>query len=289
MWASTATMNSAGGRRSGSGRGTAGTRRRPDEVCRRHRPLAGSPSIAGRSRSPTRSWRRRNGAASGSRWRSPITAGIRSSRTGCRTRPRPPCPWPRPWRPPPNVPVPQPRPGRALSRRRVRPARGGTPGPDPGGPRDTRRGDGRSWPGLVWAGGIPVHATRSPRPCWLPGDGASPDAVCVVGCGAIGSLFAAHLAAAGEVEVWVFDVSEVQVRAINDGGLQCTGTGGPGWWRGADRHGLARGWWRGAGRRGPGDSGPLGRGSDPALPVRHRGHQVAAHGRGPGCHRERVR
>ena len=47
--------------------------------------------------------------------------------------------------------------------------------------------------------------------------------ICVVGCGAIGSLFAAHLAALGDVEVWVFDVSEAQVRAINDGGLKCPG------------------------------------------------------------------
>ena len=29
--------------------------------------------------------------------------------------------------------------------------------------------------------------------------------VCVVGCGAVGSLFAAHLAKAGEVEVWAYD------------------------------------------------------------------------------------
>jgi 2-dehydropantoate 2-reductase len=47
--------------------------------------------------------------------------------------------------------------------------------------------------------------------------------VCVVGCGAIGSLFAAHLAALADVEVWVFDVSGAQVRAINDGGLECSG------------------------------------------------------------------
>ena len=47
--------------------------------------------------------------------------------------------------------------------------------------------------------------------------------ICVVGCGAIGSLFAGHLAALGDVEVWVFDVSGAQVRAINDGGLKCPG------------------------------------------------------------------
>jgi 2-dehydropantoate 2-reductase len=47
--------------------------------------------------------------------------------------------------------------------------------------------------------------------------------ICVVGCGAIGSLFAAHLAALGDVEVWVFDVSQTQVRAINERGLRCSG------------------------------------------------------------------
>ncbi|HEY2277489.1 MAG TPA: 2-dehydropantoate 2-reductase [Streptosporangiaceae bacterium] len=47
--------------------------------------------------------------------------------------------------------------------------------------------------------------------------------ICVVGCGAIGSLFAAHLAALADVDVWVLDVYEAQVRAINDGGLECSG------------------------------------------------------------------
>ena len=62
--------------------------------------------------------------------------------------------------------------------------------------------------------------------------------ICVAGCGAIGSLFAAHLAALGDVEVWVFDVSEAQVRAINDGGLQCSGVA-------AGRHGIqARAYYR---------------------------------------------
>ncbi len=55
--------------------------------------------------------------------------------------------------------------------------------------------------------------------------------ICVVGCGAIGSLFAAHLAALGDVEVWVFDVSQAQVRAINDRGLRCSGVK-------AGRHGI---------------------------------------------------
>jgi 2-dehydropantoate 2-reductase len=62
--------------------------------------------------------------------------------------------------------------------------------------------------------------------------------ICVVGCGAIGSLFAAHLAALGEAEVWVFDVSQAQVQAINDRGLRCTGTSGG--LRGAGQRGAGR-------------------------------------------------
>ena len=42
--------------------------------------------------------------------------------------------------------------------------------------------------------------------------------ICVVGCGAIGSLFAAHLGRLPGAEVWAFDVSAVQVRAINERG-----------------------------------------------------------------------
>lgn len=47
--------------------------------------------------------------------------------------------------------------------------------------------------------------------------------VCVVGCGAIGSLFAAHLARAEGVEVWGYDVSADHVDAINTHGLRVTG------------------------------------------------------------------
>ena len=46
--------------------------------------------------------------------------------------------------------------------------------------------------------------------------------VCVVGCGAIGALFAAHLAA--EAEVWAYDVSEEHVGAINRDGLRVDDT-----------------------------------------------------------------
>ncbi len=49
--------------------------------------------------------------------------------------------------------------------------------------------------------------------------------ICVVGCGAIGSLFAAHLGRLPGVDVWAFDVSAAQVQAINQGGLRLAGTG----------------------------------------------------------------
>ena len=46
--------------------------------------------------------------------------------------------------------------------------------------------------------------------------------VCVVGCGAVGSLFAAHLATLDEVEVWAYDVAPEHVAAINAKGLRLT-------------------------------------------------------------------
>jgi 2-dehydropantoate 2-reductase len=49
--------------------------------------------------------------------------------------------------------------------------------------------------------------------------------VCVVGCGAVGSLFAANLAQLDDVEVWAYDVSQAHVDAINDDGLRLTGAG----------------------------------------------------------------
>ena len=45
--------------------------------------------------------------------------------------------------------------------------------------------------------------------------------VCVVGCGAVGSLFAAHLA--GVAEVWAYDLQRDHVDAINEGGLRISG------------------------------------------------------------------
>ena len=47
--------------------------------------------------------------------------------------------------------------------------------------------------------------------------------VCVVGCGAVGSLFAAHLAKAGEVEVWAYDVWKEHTDAIQKNGLRLSG------------------------------------------------------------------
>ena len=47
--------------------------------------------------------------------------------------------------------------------------------------------------------------------------------VCVVGCGAVGSLFAAHLAKAGEVEVWAYDVWKEHTDAIQRNGLRLSG------------------------------------------------------------------
>jgi 2-dehydropantoate 2-reductase len=49
--------------------------------------------------------------------------------------------------------------------------------------------------------------------------------VCVIGCGAVGSLFAANLAQLDDVDVWVYDVSQAHVDAINANGLKLTGAG----------------------------------------------------------------
>lgn len=47
--------------------------------------------------------------------------------------------------------------------------------------------------------------------------------ICVIGCGAVGSLFAAHLAKAGEAEVWAYDVWKDHVEAIRSNGLRISG------------------------------------------------------------------
>jgi 2-dehydropantoate 2-reductase len=47
----------------------------------------------------------------------------------------------------------------------------------------------------------------------------------IIGCGAVGSLFAAHLAGLEDVEVWAYDVSGEHVDAINREGLRLVGLG----------------------------------------------------------------
>jgi 2-dehydropantoate 2-reductase len=47
--------------------------------------------------------------------------------------------------------------------------------------------------------------------------------VCIVGCGAVGSLFAANLATLDDVEVWAYDLAREHVDAINRDGLRLTG------------------------------------------------------------------
>jgi 2-dehydropantoate 2-reductase len=47
--------------------------------------------------------------------------------------------------------------------------------------------------------------------------------VCIIGCGAIGSLFAAHLGRLDDVEVWAYDPYQAHVDAINNNGLRLTG------------------------------------------------------------------
>ncbi len=47
----------------------------------------------------------------------------------------------------------------------------------------------------------------------------------VIGCGAVGSLFAAHLAQLDDVGVWAYDLHEGHVEAINRQGLRLSGVG----------------------------------------------------------------
>ncbi|HTZ07047.1 MAG TPA: 2-dehydropantoate 2-reductase [Gaiellaceae bacterium] len=49
--------------------------------------------------------------------------------------------------------------------------------------------------------------------------------ICIVGCGAVGSLFAAALAQLDDVEVWAYDASQPHVDAINANGLTLSGAG----------------------------------------------------------------
>jgi len=49
--------------------------------------------------------------------------------------------------------------------------------------------------------------------------------VCIVGCGAVGSLFAANLAQLDDLEVWAYDLTQDHVDAINTHGLRLSGAG----------------------------------------------------------------
>jgi len=49
--------------------------------------------------------------------------------------------------------------------------------------------------------------------------------VAIIGCGAVGSLFAVHLAQLDDVEVWAYDASQAHVDATNAHGLRLTGAG----------------------------------------------------------------
>ena len=47
--------------------------------------------------------------------------------------------------------------------------------------------------------------------------------ICIVGCGALGSVIGAHLARLGDVEVHAYDTSEEHTRAIRENGLRVSG------------------------------------------------------------------
>ena len=49
--------------------------------------------------------------------------------------------------------------------------------------------------------------------------------IAVVGCGAVGSIFAANLAQLDDVEVWAYDLWAEHVEAINEHGLRLSGAG----------------------------------------------------------------
>ncbi len=50
--------------------------------------------------------------------------------------------------------------------------------------------------------------------------------ICIVGCGAVGGIFAAHLARLGEPEVYAYDVDREHIRAIRERGLRISGAAG---------------------------------------------------------------
>jgi 2-dehydropantoate 2-reductase len=73
-------------------------------------------------------------------------------------------------------------------------------------------------------GAGPVRVTsEGAGPVGVTGEGAGPVRVAVIGCGAIGSLYAAHLARVPGVEVWAVDPWAEHVDAIRSRGLRVTG------------------------------------------------------------------
>ena len=49
--------------------------------------------------------------------------------------------------------------------------------------------------------------------------------ICIIGCGAVGSLFGANLARLDDVQVWAYDLDQAHVDAINEHGLRLSGAG----------------------------------------------------------------
>jgi 2-dehydropantoate 2-reductase len=47
--------------------------------------------------------------------------------------------------------------------------------------------------------------------------------ICIVGCGALGGVIAAHLGRLEDVEVWAYDISEEHVHAVKERGLHISG------------------------------------------------------------------
>jgi 2-dehydropantoate 2-reductase len=47
--------------------------------------------------------------------------------------------------------------------------------------------------------------------------------ICIIGCGALGSVFGAHLARLSDVEVYAYDISEEHARVIKERGLRVSG------------------------------------------------------------------
>src|SRR6187549_1513490 len=60
------------------------------------------------------------------------------------------------------------------------------------------------------------------RTLWREGEGLR---IAVIGCGAVGSLFAANLGTLDDVEVWAYDPWQAHVDAINANGLRLSGAG----------------------------------------------------------------